>query len=350
MGLKIAIVGAGAVGAQVGGFMAKQGEDVTFIDGWPEHVEKMRSDGLHLTGVTEAEEFTVPVNAMHFADVQSLSKGRPIDIAFVCMKSYETKMATYLIKPYLAPDGFVVSLQNCMNEEFIAGIVGWGKVVGCIAAKISVELRGPAHVNRNVPVHGNAHTVFRAGEVHGEETERTRQVARLCGYTDSSMVTTNIWGERWSKLCLNGSSNGVSASTGLGGAAIAADPHLRDVKMKLISECIRVGRASGFKLEKLGGLESDVYVAAADGDSEARQTVEDNYITTAGKGNPNARPSMGQDMMKGRRTEIDYMNGLVVQKGWETGIATPVNEALIAAVKKVERGETAASPELLAGI
>jgi 2-dehydropantoate 2-reductase len=237
-----------------------------------------------------------------------------------------------------------------MNEEFIAGIVGWGKVVGCIAAKISVELRGPAHVNRNVPVHGNAHTVFRAGEVHGEETERTRQVARLCGYTDSSMVTTNIWGERWSKLCLNASGNGVSASTGLGGAAIAADPHLRDVKMKLMSECIRVGRASGFKLEKLGGLESDVYVAAAEGDSEARSIVEDNLITTAGKGNPNARPSMGQDMMKGRRTEIDYMNGLVVQKGKEVGIATPANEALIAAVKKVERGEIAARPDLLAGI
>ena len=91
MGLKIAIVGAGAVGAQVGGFMAKNGEDVVFIDGWPEHVEKMRSDGLHLTGVTEAEEFTVPVNAMHFSDVQALSKDRPIDIAFVCMKSYETE-------------------------------------------------------------------------------------------------------------------------------------------------------------------------------------------------------------------------------------------------------------------
>lgn len=350
MGPRIAIVGTGAVGGQVGGHMVRGGEDVVFVDGWPEHVEKMRADGLHLTGTTDAEECTVPVDALHFSDVQSLSKGRPIDIAFVCMKSYETEMATYLIKPYLSANGFIVSLQNCMNEEFIAGIVGWGKVVGCIAAKISVELRGPAHVHRNVPVHGNAHTVFRAGEVHGEETPRTREVARLCGFTDSAMVTTNIWGERWSKLCLNASGNGVSASTGLGGAAIAADAHLRAVKTKLAAECIRVGRASGFKLEKLGGLDSNVYVAAADGDGEARKLIDDNLITTANKGNPDARPSMGQDMMKGRRTEIDYMNGLVVQKGKETGIATPANEALIAAVKKVERGEADANPSLLADI
>ena len=125
---------------------------------------------------------------------------------------------------------------------------------------------------------------------------------------------------------------------------------MRDVKMKLISECIRVGRASGFTLEKLGGLGPDVYIAAAERDGEERKIVEDNYITTAGKGNPNARPSMGQDMMKGRRTEIDFMNGLVVQKGQEVGIPTPANEALIAAVKKVERGEAEASPDLLKGI
>jgi 2-dehydropantoate 2-reductase len=328
--------------------MAKAGEDVTFIDGWPEHVETMRRDGLHLTGTTDAEECTVPVNALHFSDVQSLSKGDPVDIAFVCMKSYETEMATHLIKPYLAPDGYIVSLQNCMNEEFIANIVGWGKVVGCIAAKISVELRSAGHVHRNVPIHGNSHTVFRAGEVHGGDTPRVHEVAQLCSYTDSAMVTDNIWGQRWTKLCLNASSNGVSASTGLGGVDLVAQPHLRDVKIKLAAESIRVGRASGFKLEKLGGIDADVYVAATD--PGARKTIEDSYIAGAAKGNPDARPSMGQDMMKGRRTEIDYMNGLVVQKGREAGIATPTNEGLIAAVKKVERGEAAASPDLLAGL
>lgn len=350
MGKKIAIIGAGAVGGQVGGHMVKNGEDVVFIDGWPEHVDTMNRDGLHLTGVTDAEEFTVPVRALHMCDVQSLSKGDPIDIAFVCVKSYDTDWATRLIKPYLAPDGYVVSLQNCMNEEFIANVVGWGKVVGCIAAKISVELRGAGHVHRNVPVHGNKHTVFRAGEVNGEITDRVHEVARICGYTDSSMVTDNIWGERWSKLVANASGNGVSASTGLSSGEIADNPHLREVKMKLAAETIQAGEAAGFKLEKMKGLTSDTYVAAVNGDKKARELVEESIIADGKKSQEGARPSMGQDMVKGRRTEIDYMNGLVVQKGRENGIPTPTNEGLIEAVKKVERGEAAASPDLLAGL
>jgi len=350
MGKRIAIIGAGAVGGQVGGHMAANGEDVVFIDGWPDHVDAMNRDGLHLTGVTAAEELTVPVTALHMSDVQSLSKGPPIDIAFLCVKSYDTQWATHLIEPYLAPDGFIASLQNCMNEEFIAGIVGWGKVVGCIAAKISVELRGPAHVNRNVPLLGNAHTVFRAGEVHGEDTPRIREVARLCAYTDSAMVTDNLWGQRWSKLCLNASGNGVAACSGLGGADIANDPHLRLVKIKLAAESIRVGKAAGFTLEKMAGIAAEVYEAAADGDAAARKTLDDAMIAAGRKGNPNARPSMGQDMAKGRRTEIDHMNGLVVAKGRETGVATPTNERLIAAVKKVERGDAPADASLLAGL
>ena len=72
--------------------------------------------------------------------MQSLAKQAPIDIAFVAVKSYDTEWATMLIKPYLAPSGFVVSLQNCLNEEKIAAIVGWGKTVGCIASVISVDM------------------------------------------------------------------------------------------------------------------------------------------------------------------------------------------------------------------
>lgn len=350
MGKRIVIVGAGAVGGEVGGHMVKYGEDVTFIDGWPEHVDKMNKDGLRVTGVTAEEEFTVPVKALHLSGTQELNKGAPVDIAFVCVKSYDTEWATHLIKPYLAPDGFVVSLQNCMNEETIARIVGWGKIVGCIAAKISCELKGPAYVQRNIPIHGDKHTVFRAGEIHGEETERAKEVARLCGFTDSSMVTDNIWGERWSKLVANASSNGVSASTGLGKAAIADDPHIRMVKIKLAAETIKVGKAAGFKLKLMQGLTPEIYAAAVSGDAASLKILEDGIIEEGHKGNEDARPSMGQDMQKGRRTEIDFMNGLVVEKGREHGILTPANEGLIEAVKKVERGEAPASASILANI
>src|SRR5262245_14571362 len=138
---KIAIVGAGAVGGYVGAHMVQAGEDVTFIDPWPAHVEHMRKHGLRVTHAMDVAEFCVAVRALHVTDVQQLAKEKPVDIAFVCMKSYDTAWATMLIGQYLAPDGYVVSLQNCMNEETIAGIVGWGKTLGCIASSITVNLR-----------------------------------------------------------------------------------------------------------------------------------------------------------------------------------------------------------------
>jgi hypothetical protein len=140
MGRKIAIVGAGAVGGYAGAHMVQAGEDVTFIDPWPEHVEHMRKHGLRITHARDVAEFSVPVRALHITDAQQLARETPIDIAFVCMKSYDTAWATMLIQQYLAPDGYVVSLQNCMNEETIAGIVGWGKTLGCIASSITVNL------------------------------------------------------------------------------------------------------------------------------------------------------------------------------------------------------------------
>src|SRR6476660_7280065 len=121
MGRKIAIVGAGAVGGYAGAHMVQAGENVTFIDPWPEHVEHMRKHGLRVTHAMDVAEFSVPVVALQETDAQQLSKEKPVDVAFVCMKSYDTAWATMLIRQYLAPDGYVVSLQNCMNEETLAG-------------------------------------------------------------------------------------------------------------------------------------------------------------------------------------------------------------------------------------
>jgi 2-dehydropantoate 2-reductase len=148
MGNKIAIVGVGAVGGYTGAHMARGGEDVTFIDMWPAHVDQMKTQGLLITHHQGEQPFTVKVRALHLTEAQQLSKERPFDIAFVCTKSYDTQWAATLIKQYLAPGGYVVSLQNCMNEETIAGVVGWGKTMGCIASNISVGLVEPGRVHR----------------------------------------------------------------------------------------------------------------------------------------------------------------------------------------------------------
>ena len=125
MGSKIVIMGAGAVGGYTGGHMVKAGEDVTFIDTWPEHVEHMKKHGLKVSHAKDFPEFTVPVRALHLTEVQQFAKEKPFDIAFICVKSYDTVWSTTMVQQYLAPDGFVVSLQNCMNEESIASVGKW---------------------------------------------------------------------------------------------------------------------------------------------------------------------------------------------------------------------------------
>jgi 2-dehydropantoate 2-reductase len=351
-GKRIALVGVGAIGGYVGGYLARAGCDVTLIDPWPEHVEAIRHNGLELTGVTEAERCVVQAPTLHVTEVQTLAKQRPIDIAFVSMKSYDTEWAILLIAPYLAPDGYVVSLQNCINEPRIAALVGWGKTVGCIAATLSAELHAPGRIRRNAARGGgnDPHAVFRVGEVHGRATRRLTELAEMIATVDTVSATNNLWGERWSKLCVNAMRNGISAATGLGGVARDRDDHVRGFSIQLGGEAVRVGQALGYALEDIGNIDPERLALAAEGDRAAAEEVH--ALIAAGSNirgrNELQRPSMAQDMAKGRRTEIDYINGLIVERGREIGRPTPANARLTALVKRVERGEIPARPENLA--
>src|SRR5258708_21510175 len=265
MGRKIVIVGAGAVGGYAGAHMVQAGEDVTFIDPWPAHVEHMRKHGLRVTHAMTEPEFCVPVRALHVTDAQQLAKETPVDIAFVCMKSYDTAWATMLIRQYLAPDAYVVSLQNCMNEETIAGVVGWGKTLGCVASSITVNLPEPGLIHRGAGKGGAAHTVFRAGEVHGRITPRAEEVCRLVAYADSAKVTGNLWGERWSKLVTNAMANGIAACTGLTGGQMLSSHPIPPFSTRLGSEAIRVGQALGYQLEDIYHLPPETIARAGEG-------------------------------------------------------------------------------------
>ena len=345
MGAKIAVMGTGAVGGYAGAHMARAGEDITFIDPWPEHVERMRSHGLTISHIRDVEPFTTKVRALHLTDAQQLAKEKPIDIAFVCMKSYDTEWATTLIAQYLSPNGFVVSLQNCMNEETIAGVVGWGRTVGCIASSITVDLCEPGHVRRAAGKSGSKHTVFRTGEVHGRTTDRVQEICRLVSLADLAMVTENLWGERWSKLVTNVMGNGLSACTGMLTKDMMRDDAIRHFSARLGSEAIRVGQALGYALEEIHHIDPDLIARAGEGEAEASRAYDDHRLAETAKGGGEHRPSMGQDMVKGRRTEIQFLNGMVAQKGAAIGIATPANQVLTEIVTRVERGELQPDPK-----
>ena len=349
---RVVIVGAGAVGGYVGAHMTRAGHDVTVVDPWPAHVEIMRTRGLEISGMTPAETFTQKMRAIHLTELQDTIKERPVDIAIVSVKSYDTVWATHMIAQYLAPDGFVVSAQNCVNEERIASVVGWGRTVGCMVGNnYAVDLYEAGKVRRTMPKTG-AVASLEVGEVHGRITPRITELADMLQSVDKTGVTRNLWGVRWSKLVVNGMRNGVSAATGLGGNARDSHERIRRVVIKLAGEAVNVGRALGLELEKIAGIEADLYAKAADNDPAALRDLETRMLawTTGAARSDLQRPSMAQDIAKGRRTEIDYMNGYIAEKGAEAGVPAPTHAALTRIVRQVERREIEPRPENLYGL
>lgn len=334
----IAFVGAGAVGGFVGGNLARAGQNITLIDAWPEHVEMIKKSGIRLTTPEQSQQ--VIVRALHINEVQSLNR-QLVDIAFIATKSYDTEWATMLIKPYLASNGFVVSLQNCINEERIARLVGWGRTVGCIVYTITVRVEGPGHVARTRKAGGAAKHVFSVGEIHGRITQRAEELAKIMSVVDGSTVTTNLWGERWAKLTHNSMHNGLAGITGLNHHGLAENVIVRRISIKLGGEAIRVGSALGFDIGPIRKKSPMTWLAASDGDKAALAEIEQVIQDEVPKMTDAARPSTAQDIQKGRRTEIEWINGYIVEKGRELGIATPMNQTIVEFVRQIELGTLA---------
>jgi len=334
---RIAIVGAGAVGAWVGGCMALAGHDVTLIDPWPAHVAAMNRDGLRLTDADG--ERRARVLALDICNVQSLNR-RPVDIAFICMKLPDTAWATELIRPCLADRGFVVTMQNGLVEETVAGIVGWSRTLGAIASTISVELVAPGHVERTQRAGGDAYTVFRVGELHGGITARAEAVAAMLRSCDSARVTGNLHGERWAKLVANTMSTAVCGISGLSLSEIVEHPGARALQIRLAGEAIRVGRALGYHLEPVRGLAADTWAAAAEGDARALEQCEAALRAgNARRTGAGGRSGTAQDLAKGRWPEVEHMNGCVARLGREAGLPATTHERVTALVIDAARGD-----------
>ena len=334
MSKRLAFVGAGAVGSYIGGLISAAGEDVTLIDPWPDHVNAIKETGLRVSG-TQGEHHAQP-QALHINEVQGLIKS-PIDIAFICTKSYDTAWASHLIRDYIVDGGFAVSIQNGINEDTIAGALGRERVLGCIASNIGVGIVGPGHVTRTAAAGGKAHTVFRVGEMDGNVTSRVEEVAGLLQIVDSTKVTTNLNGERWSKLVANSMGNGLQAITGLSSREMAQTAEVRRLTIRLAAEAVEVGQALGLSLVPIGGKDPQVWLDAGRG--RGLEELELSIMQAAERYEESGRSSTAQDMEKGRRLEIEYLNGLVVARGREAGVDVSLNEGLVTKVKAVERGE-----------
>ena len=347
---RIAVVGGGAVGGYIAAHLAAAKHDVCVIDGWPEHVETIRLDGLKIIGMVPSDSLQVRFPAIHITEVQGLAKGSAIDIAIVSVKSYDTLWATALIAPYLAPDGYVVSAQNSINEERIASVVGWERTVGCVVGNnFAVDLIEAGVVKRTMPRDPSVKSL-ELGEVHGRITPRLRELSDIMKCVDSCSITNNLWGVRWSKLCVNGMRNALSAVTGMNGNERDSHDEVRRIGIRLGSEAVRVGLALGYELESMARIPAERFARAPD-DPDAMAEIEEALIrgTKASARSNDQRPSMAQDIQKGRRTEVDFLNGLIASKGNEVGCPAPTHGRMVELVGQVGRGQLQPRPENVLG-
>jgi len=243
---------------------------------------------------------------------------------------------------HLGPKGFVVSAQNCWNDPLVASIAGADRAVGLVMSRIGVALWKPGEVERGMEKgQGSGHDVFRAGEHDGRITERVTELAEIMSVVDGARPTDNLWGERWSKLCANCMGNPVQAMTGLGSVEIAGQPRGREITIRIAQESAAVGLKLGYRIPKFNGREAEQWAQA--GRPDVYNELDAMLTPKAGAGR-NWRASMAQDVIKGRRTEIDFMNGLVVDKGRETSVPTPVSQAVVGIVREIDAGTRKPSP------
>ena len=343
MSRKIGVIGAGVIGGVIGGFLTDAGEDVTLIEPWRENVETMKREGLRVEDLG-GEDHRFRVRVLHTDEVDWLEG--PLDLLFVCVKSYDTEWVVRLMLPYLTDDSWVVSAQNSINEEIIAPIVGDQRTMGCVVMG-GGQMMEPAHVvitrtvtQSSVKMTGAS---FAIGELDGTITPRVEEVARIMSPAGNITVTDNLWGERWTKLILNCFVNAAAGSTGLKTAELWLTASIRRISTHIAAEAVRVGLARGYRFSSvLGDLTPEDAIASAEGRSTK---MDETLLARSQSAHSRAMPSLQQDVIKGRRTEVDYLNGLVVRKAEGTGVPTPANEAIIELLHAIERGEMRPNPE-----
>jgi 2-dehydropantoate 2-reductase len=298
---KIAVVGAGAVGGYFGGLLARAGAPVVMI-GRPAFVEAVKKNGLFLDTLQFQESVRVEAST-------EVSAVRGAEVVLFCVKTTDNATTARALAPLLPFGPLVLSMQNGVdNAEQIR------------AAAAIEALPVVVYVAASVPEPGRVKHVGRGDLVVGPENEKTKRIATL--FSRASVpcrISENIDGELWTKLIWNCALNAVSALGRAKYGQIAASADARKVVETTVQEVLAVAKAAGVRLP---GLE-DPREALAGALKIATQMAE-------------ALSSTAQDMNRGKRTEIDSLNGYISRRGAELGAPTPVNHALYALVKLAE--------------
>ena len=302
--MRIAIIGAGAMGSLFGGKLVSAGHEVWLYDIWQDHVDKINRDGLVI--VSSAGETTVrPRATTDSGEIVSA------ELVIVFVKATATREAAKIAATLMGPDSAVLTLQNGYgNAEKLAEAVGRERVLAGVTSH-GATLLGPGHIKHA----GSGETHI--GQLNGDISDRTRRIAVLM--TDAGIATTvdgDVASLIWGKLLINVGINALTAITGLKNGQLNDYEETRELMRLVVDEAEHVAKATGIKLPY---ADSFAKVAAT-----AQATAEN-------------KSSMLQDISNHRLTEIDVINGAVVNEGKRLGIATPINQALTLIVHTLEK-------------
>lgn len=290
-------MGAGAVGGYYGAMLARAGHTVVMI-ARPQHVEAIERHGLRL----QTAAFDEQVRTAASADASAVQGA---DLVLFCVKSTDTESAGAQLRPHLAPGALVLTLQNGVDNAERLRVVLPDHEVAAAVVYVATEMAGPGHVRH----HGR-------GELVIEPSSRSEGVAQaLIAAHVPTEISSNVRGALWAKLILNCAYNAVSAITQLPYGKTVVGEGVQDLMRDVVAECMAVAQADGVQVA------GDVNAAIR----KIAETMPSQFSSTA------------QDMARGKRTEIDYLNGLIVRRGEALGIATPTNRVLWSLVKLLEQ-------------
>ncbi|MEO7887032.1 MAG: ketopantoate reductase family protein [Polaromonas sp.] len=295
--LKVAVMGAGAVGCYYGGMLARAGHDVVLV-ARPQHVDAIRRDGLHMETRTFDEH-------VRLAASSEPSAVQGADLVLFCVKSTDTESAGALIRPHLAPGALVLCLQNGVDNADRLRTVLPQHTVAAAVVYVATEVAGPGHVKH----HGRGDLVIEPSAL--SDTVAQAFIAAAVPVE----ISGNVRGALWAKLILNCAYNAVSAIAQLPYGKTVQGEGVKDVMRDVVAECLAVAEAEGVQVA--GGVHAAVDKLAG--------SMPNQYASTA------------QDLARGKPTEIDYLNGLVVRRGEALGVPVPANRVLWAMVKLMER-------------
>lgn len=320
--MKIAIVGAGAIGSRIAAHLSQSDTTCTLVDAWAEHVDALNRDGLRLRRKDLDQRH--PVRAFTFQRPPT----EKFDIVLLAVRSDATANALPLVQDILAPDGFVVSCQNGLNEEEIAKWVGAERTAGC-SMIFGARLTAPAEVT---VLEGP--DTLRLGEFKGAVTPRITALAKTLSACGTVSTTDNLLGYRWMKLVLNATGNPLLLLSGLDGESLHDRASARRLIIALTSEIMQVALCDGAQPEPLLEYSAHAWTTAQATDSVQLHEALQQHGKTLGK----RRLSMVADFEARGRTEIGEITGKVVEKALRLRCPAPLNAEILRHVRAVEAG------------